>query len=686
MSVPAYIVPRKVPYFPLYIRDAFKTLNKTERLYAHHLNSAGWHATTVCASQVSTESPAILRFLFSLFDQNSQAQLREAAVKDSVSADDFDKFVEYAALLYANMGNYKSFGDSKFIPACDRAVFTKIVESAPNDKDAILRQYEQIADKIFSVSAGELGLGFPPNGTSSYYSPDITKEEIDAVDAFLTSKGMECWNTRVWKSGDQHYTVRIPCSVQSTETFKTAAGLTIDIARGDFAAQFSAVVNELQQARQYAANDVQREMLDAYVKHFENGDINDHKAAQVAWVKDKGPTVESNIGFIETYRDPQGVRAEWEGFVAIVDKEQSRKFGQLVSRGPEFIAQLPWGKAFEKEEFKEPDFTSLEVLGFASTGVPLGICIPNYDDIRQNIGFKNVILGNAVSAMNFDDKINHVTDSDWELYRRHFIDTSSMLIGLHELLGHGTGKLFSVDAEGKPNFEKGTVVNTLTGQPVTSWYKPGETWGSVFGGISNAYEECRAEGVALYLCLQREIAAIFNRGGEQEHREAVHLGWLNMVRGGMIGLEHYAPETKQWRQAHARARYCILQVLYRGANPIVKIDHDPATNKLFITVDADRIATDGRTAIGELLCNLNINKATANVAAGKAYFEDLTAVGEEFEQIRETIVRVRKPRREFVQAHTRVNTETGDVDLLEFEGSATGVVDSFVARHRDIAL
>ena len=77
------------------------------------------------------------------------------------------------------------------------------------------------------------------------------------------------------------------------------------------------------------------------LQHFLLGDIDDHKASQAQWVADKGPVVETNIGFIESYRDPFGSRGEFEGFVAVVNKETSRKFGDLVNRAGPFLQKLP---------------------------------------------------------------------------------------------------------------------------------------------------------------------------------------------------------------------------------------------------------------------------------------------------------------------------------------------------------
>ena len=52
----------------------------------------------------------------------------------------------------------------------------------------------------------------------------------------------------------------------------------------------------------------------------------------------------------------------------------------------------------EKETFLAPDFTTLDIICFATNSCPLGINIPNYDDIRETEGFKNVFLNNSMGS------------------------------------------------------------------------------------------------------------------------------------------------------------------------------------------------------------------------------------------------------------------------------------------------
>jgi dipeptidyl-peptidase-3 len=133
-----------------------------------------------------------------------------------------------------------------------------------------------------------------------------------------------------------------------------------------------------------------------------------------------------------------------------------------------------------------------------------------YDDIRESFGFKNVSLDNCMNTSSPTAKFPFILDpevSDFRARRALEFDIST---AIHELFGHGSGLLLAENEPGVFNFDhENPPISPLDGEPISSWYKVGQTFSSVFWRISGAYSECHAEATALFLADEKEIMRLF---------------------------------------------------------------------------------------------------------------------------------------------------------------------------------
>ncbi|KAL6256472.1 hypothetical protein P5V15_012585 [Pogonomyrmex californicus] len=698
-----YTLPNNQPVVALECETAFNSLTQREKLYAHYLSQAAWNGGLIVLIQTSPESPLIFALLHKIYLAESIDELKAAAISVGITDEEFTAFLVYSCGIYANVGNYKALGDTKIIPNFPKTAFETIVKASKaykNNPEEIQDIWNNISNALYSLDGKVKSLGLGDKGITTYFSINCTKEDADRVNAFMQHKGLESYNARCFKTvihdpvtngNIDMYEIKL-ASVETSDDPKitlpeeTYENAKFKITRGDYSKLMVPVVENLRRAKEYASNQVEKDMLDKYIDHFRTGSLDDHKDGSRLWIQDKGPSIETYIGFIETYRDPAGQRGEFEGFVAMVNREMSEKFTTLVNRAEEFIPKLPWNKDFEKDTFLRPDFTSLDVLMFAGSIIPSGINIPNYDEIRQNEGFKNVSLGNVIPAHMKDTRaIPFLSNADQELLQKYRIASFEVQVGLHELLGHGTGKLFRQTGPDTYNFDRENVRNPLTGDKIDKFFLKGETYDSKFGSLGSTYEECRAEAVGIYLSLDKEVMSIFGHEG-QVAEDIIYVNWLSLLWSGCAkAFEMYQPDTQTWSQAHSQARYVLLRVCLEAGQDFVNVVETEEGKNLLLTVDRSKIFTVGKKAIGDFLLKLQVYKSMGDVESAKEMYNRYSEVPESgpypWARWRDIILSRKEPRKIFVQSNTFINgSDSNNVTLKNYESSFTGLIQSWIER------
>lgn len=273
----------------------------------------------------------------------------------------------------------------------------------------------RVATAIFAVPP--YGLGFPSDKLQSAYYPGeqtMTAEDIRTVSRILEKSGVYPENTRIRQvEDDDRYVFEVLQASSDTSASRREFSIPdskniIRLVAGDHYEELTRICDSLREASKFASNDTQVKFLSQYAESFQTGSLEAYRDSQRTWVKDTNPRVENIFGFVEPYRDPHGIRAEFEGLVAISDPEETKALTHLVESSAMFIRRLPWAEGatendgkgpFEKALFEPPDFTSIHSkftpvigrnshfngskgLAYCSSIIFPGINLPNVSNIR----------------------------------------------------------------------------------------------------------------------------------------------------------------------------------------------------------------------------------------------------------------------------------------------------------------
>lgn len=370
---------------------------------------------------------------------------------------------------------------------------------------------------------------------------------------------------------------------------------------GLYDAALSRVVHWLEKALPYADSPMQERVIRKLIEYYRTGDLRTFDAYNILWLKDTDATVDFVNGFTETYGDPLGMKASWEGIVNFKDLAATTRTEKLSTNAQWFEDNSPVDARFKKEECKGISakvITAAILSGDLYPSPAIGINLPNSDWVRRDFGSKSVTIGNLTAAYakaargSGMGKEFIIDDQTRQLVEQYGDLTDDLHTDLHECLGHGSGKLLP-----------GTDPDTLKAYGAT-------------------IEEARADLFGLYYVADPKLTEL----GLTPNMEAYKAQFYTYMQNGLLTQLVRIKPGNNIEEAHMRNRALIAhwalekatqEAKANGGQPAVELTK--RKGKTYVRVN-DYAAL--RTYFGQLLAEIQRIKSEGDYEAARNLVEN----------------------------------------------------------------
>lgn len=354
---------------------------------------------------------------------------------------------------------------------------------------------------------------------------------------------------------------------------------------------FENIVHFLNLAHRFADTGPQKLSIEELIRFYKTGDETWFREHSKNWLKTVSGTDYIN-GLVEQLKDPRGVIGNFEGMAAFVS--DAARVDRLAEAAEYFERRMPWPHEFKRLAVTKPVANVATVLiGTGDMGpVPwAGYNLPNYADIRSEIGSKNVIFTNIMSARSAKDREAFIAEfylPEYQPLVREWGDVARKWgVYLHEVIGHGSGR----PAKDLPDDPR-----------------------NLLGRSFSALEEARADLIALYFFSDDKLVELGVYERKQRDR-AVLAAYAQYFQGFLTLYRRFHGDVV--REAHWKGRQLILSYLLKGGGTgagdygIKLVDR--GGNYYIQITDVHRL----RIGLAKLLAMLQVFKSTGDKEAAE---------------------------------------------------------------------